>query len=69
MILLNQRSATSDVYVDMDYWAVRFSGKFGISAVWDDLKLGATITTPSIAIKKASGGTDQANLNSNNVYS
>jgi hypothetical protein len=63
----NQRSATSDLYVDIDYWAVRFSGKFGISAVWDDLKLGATITTPSIALKLASGGTDYANLNSNNV--
>jgi hypothetical protein len=63
----NQRAATSDVYVDIDYWAVRFSGKFGISAEWDDLKLGATITTPSFAIKKASGGTDQASLTSNNV--
>lgn len=63
----NQRSATSDVYIDIDYWAVRFSGKFGISAVWDDIKLGATITTPSIALKLASGGTDNANLNSNNV--
>jgi hypothetical protein len=64
----NQRSATSDVYVDIDYWAVRFSGKFGISVLFDDLKLGATITTPSIALKWASGGTDHANLNSNNVY-
>jgi hypothetical protein len=64
----NQRSATSDVYVDLDYWAVRFSGKFGISAVFDNLKLGATITTPSIALKWASGGTDYANLSSNNVY-
>ena len=64
---VNQRAATSDIYVDIDYWAVRFSGKFGISAVWDDLKLGATITTPSFAIKKASGGTDQASLTSNNV--
>jgi hypothetical protein len=64
----NQHSATSDVYVDLDYWAVRFSGKFGISAVFDDLKLGATITTPSIALKWASGGTDYANLTSNNVY-
>jgi len=63
----NQRAATSDVYVDIDYWAVRFSGKFGISAVWDDLKLGATFTTPSIAIKLASGGTDGANLTSNNT--
>ena len=64
---VNQRAATSDIYVDLDYWAVRFSGKFGISAVWDDLKLGATITTPSLAIKRASGGTDQASLTSNNV--
>ena len=63
----NQRGATSDLYIDLDYWAVRFSGKFGISAEWDDLKLGATITTPSIAFKKASGGTDYANLTSNNV--
>lgn len=63
----NQRAATSDLYIDLDYWAVRFSGKFGISAEWDDLKLGATITTPSIAFKKASGGTDYANLTSNNV--
>jgi hypothetical protein len=63
----NQRSATSDVYIDIDYWAVRFSGKFGISAEWDDLKLGATITTPSFALKKASGGTDYVNLTSNNV--
>jgi len=63
----NQRAATSDVYIDLDYWAVRFSGKFGIAAEWDDLKLGATITTPSIAFKKASGGTDHASLTSNNV--
>jgi len=64
----NQRSATSDVYLDIDYWAVRFSGKFGISAEWEKLKLGATITTPSFAIKLASGGTDYVNLTSNNVY-
>ncbi len=64
----NQRAAISDVYVDIDYWAVRFSGKFGISAVFDNFKLGATITTPSIALKLASGGTDHANLNSTNVY-
>jgi len=63
----NQRSATTDVYTDIDYWAIRFSGKFGILAEWDDLKLGATITTPSFAIKKASGGTDHASLTSNNV--
>jgi hypothetical protein len=64
----NQRSATSDVYLDIDYWAVRFSGKIGILAEWDDLKFGATITTPSFALKLASGGTDYANLASNNVY-
>jgi len=63
----NQRSATSDLYVDVDYWAVRFSGKFGISAEWEKLKLGATITTPSIAMKVASGGTDGASVTSNNV--
>jgi hypothetical protein len=62
-----QRTATSDLYVDIDYWAVRFSGKFGISAEWEDLKLGATITTPSIAIKLASGGTDGASVTMNNV--
>jgi hypothetical protein len=64
----NQRAATSDIYVDLDYWAVRFSAKLGISAEWEKLKLGATITTPSFAIKKASGGTDMASLTSNNVY-
>jgi hypothetical protein len=32
------------------------------------LKLGATITTPSLALQKASGGTDYASLMSNNVY-
>lgn len=63
----NRRAATSDIYVDLDYWAVRFSAKFGISAEWEDLKLGATITTPSFALKRASGGTDYANLTSNNV--
>jgi hypothetical protein len=63
----NQRTATTDIYTDLDYWAVRFSGKFGLLAEWDDLKLGATITTPSFAIKKASGGTDHASLTSNNV--
>ncbi|MCU0343392.1 MAG: hypothetical protein MUF28_06175 [Ignavibacterium sp.] len=63
-----QRSATTDLYVDLDYWSVRFSGKLGISAVWDDIKLGATITTPSLAIKRASGGTDHASLTSNNVF-
>lgn len=65
---VNQRSATSDLYLDLDYWAVRFSVKAGISAEWDDLKLGATITTPSFAIKKASGGTDHASLMTNNVF-
>jgi hypothetical protein len=64
---LSQRSATSELYVDIDYWAVRFSGKVGISAVWEKLKLGATITTPSIAVQWASGGTDGASLISNNV--
>jgi hypothetical protein len=63
----NQQSATSELYVDVDYWAVRFSGKFGISAEWEKLKLGATITTPSIAMKVASGGTDGASLISNNA--
>lgn len=64
---INQRAATSDVYVDLDFWAVRFSAKIGIAAQWDDLKLGATITTPTFAIKRFSGGTDYANLSSNNV--
>ena len=64
---LYQRAATSDVYIDLDYWAVRFSAKFGVAAEFDNLKLGATITTPSFAIKKFSGGTDQASVTSNNV--
>ena len=62
-----RRNALSDIYVDLDYWAVRFSLKFGISAEWENMKFGATITTPSFAIKKASGGTDHASLSSNNV--
>jgi hypothetical protein len=62
-----QRAATSEIFVDIDYWAVRLSLKFGISIEWDDLKLGATFTTPSFPIKKASGGTDHASLISNNV--
>jgi len=62
-----QRSAVSDLYVDIDFWAIRFSGKFGINAVFDDWKLGATITTPSLPIKYFSGGTDYANASSNNV--
>jgi len=64
---VNQRTATTDLYVDLDYWAVRFSGKFGIAAEWEKIKLGLTITTPSIALKLASGGTDGASLTSNNV--
>jgi long-subunit fatty acid transport protein len=64
----NQRSAAADLFLDVDYWAVRFSGKFGISAEWEKLKLGATVTTPSIAMKVASGGTDGASLTSNNVF-
>jgi hypothetical protein len=63
-----QRAATTDVYTETDYWAVRFSGKFGISAEFEDMKFGATITTPSISMKFASGGTDHASLTSNNVY-
>jgi len=63
----NGRSANSDLYLDIDYWAVRFSAKFGISAEWEKLRLGATITTPSIAMKVASGGTDGASVTSNNV--
>jgi len=63
-----QRAATTDIYTETDYWAVRFSGKFGISAEFEDMKFGATITTPSISMKIASGGTDHASLTSNNVY-
>ncbi len=37
---LNQRTATTDLYVDIDYWAVRFSLKFGIAAEWEKLKFG-----------------------------
>lgn len=62
-----ERSATANLFVDVDYWAVRFSGKFGILAEWEDLKLGATITTPSLALKAASGGTDGASYTSNNL--
>lgn len=63
----NQRAATSDVYLDLDYWAVRFSVKIGIAVDWEDLKFGATITTPSFSIKRFSGGTDYASVTSNNV--
>jgi hypothetical protein len=63
-----QRSATTDLYVDIDYWAVRIFAKFGISAHWEKLKLGATITTPSLPLKTASGGTDYASISSNNVF-
>jgi len=63
-----RRTASSDVYVDLDYWAVRFSLKFGFAAEWENLKIGATITTPSLALKRASGGTDHASLSSNNVF-
>jgi len=63
----NQRTATTDVYMDSDFWAVRFSGKFGVEANWKDLKLGVTLTTPSLALKFASGGTDGVTLTSNNV--
>jgi hypothetical protein len=64
---INQRSANSNLFVDIDYWAVRFSAKFGIAAEWEKLKLGVTVTTPSLAIKFASGGTDGASVTSNNV--
>ena len=63
-----ERTATTDVYIDIDYWAVRFALKFGIAVELEKLNLGATITTPSLAIKWASGGTDYASLMSNNVY-
>ncbi len=63
-----QRSATTDTFIDIDYWAVRLSGKFGISAEWEKLKLGATITTPGLPIKIASGATDGASFTSNNVF-
>jgi hypothetical protein len=63
-----QRSATTDIFIDVDYWAVRLSGKFGISAEWEKLKLGATITTPGIPLKLASGATDGASFSSNNVF-
>jgi len=63
----NQRSGTSDIYAEIDFWAIRFSLKFGIQAEFDDFKLGATITTPSLPIKYFSGGTSHANASSNNV--
>lgn len=62
-----QRSATTNIYIDVDYWAVRFAGKFGIQAEWDNVKLGATLTTPSLPVKFASGATDGASFSSNNV--
>ena len=62
-----QRTATTGVFIDLDYWAVRFSGKFGLAVEWEKLKLGVTLTTPSIALKFASGGTDGVSLTSNNV--
>jgi hypothetical protein len=61
-----QRSATTDIYIDIDFWALRFYGKFGLSAEWEDLKIGITVTTPSIAF--IGGGTDGASFTSNNVY-
>ena len=62
-----QRTATTDLYIDLDYWAVRFAVKFGLSAEWEKLKLGLTLTTPSMTSKFFSGGTDYVNLTSNNV--
>jgi len=64
----NERTATTDVYIDIDYWAVRFAAKFGIAVEWEKLNFGATITTPSVAFEYASGGTDYASVMSNNVY-
>ena len=64
----NEHTATTDVYIDIDYWAVRFAAKFGIAVEWEKLNLGATITTPSLALKMASGGTDYASVMSNNVF-
>jgi hypothetical protein len=64
----NERTATTDVYIDIDYWAVRFAAKFGIAVEWEKLNLGATITTPSVAFEYASGGTDYASVTSNNVF-
>jgi hypothetical protein len=61
-----QRSATTDFYLDIDYWALRFYGKFGISANFEKIKLGFTLTTPGIPF--IGGGTDGANLTSNNVF-
>lgn len=61
-----QRSATTDYYLDIDFWALRFYGKFGISAVFENFKLGFTLTTPGIPF--IGGGTDGANLTSNNVF-
>ena len=62
----DQRSATTDFYIDTDYWALRFYGKFGISTHWKTFKLGFTLTTPSVAF--LGGGTDGASLTSNNVF-
>ncbi len=63
-----QQTASTDVYIDNDFWAVRVSGKIGISIVFENFKLGAAITSPSVPIKLASGGTDGASLTSNNVF-
>lgn len=62
----SQRSATTDLYLDIDFWALRFYGKFGISADFEKFKLGLTLTTPGIPF--IGGGTDGANLTSNNVF-
>jgi hypothetical protein len=62
-----QRTATTDVYLEIDYWAVRFSGKFGISAEWEKFKLGLHLQR-RFGNKVVKRGTDGASVTSNNVY-
>ena len=61
---LSQKMTSSSIYSDIDYYAIRVFGKIGIAAEWDDIKLGAAITLPSIHVH--SGAIDGASFTSTN---
>lgn len=61
----SNRMASSNVYVDINYFAIRIFGKLGIAAQWKNIKVGAALTLPSIHL--LSGTIDGASLTSSNV--
>ncbi len=63
---LTQRTASNQLMSSLDYWNLRFIPKFGLSYNHKDLKVGLTITSPSVNI--TGQGTVAGIFTSRNIF-